>query len=146
MARLAAAGRRHPAVAADEVGEVAQRMRIPIESSTTYRGRNSRPNVPALLLFVGIALGVGVFAAGVRGGGAVVRSAGKPAVAAAAKLVCAAVDGSLCADGNRGLARLARTLSSRAQHGDCRLRDPVAAQRGLVAVVLRTQEYWLGVV
>jgi len=38
-------------------------MRIPIESSTTYRGRNSRPNVPALLLFVGIALGVGVFAA-----------------------------------------------------------------------------------
>ena len=40
-----------------------QRMRIPIESATTYRGRNSRPNLPALVLFVGIALGVGIFAA-----------------------------------------------------------------------------------
>ena len=38
-------------------------MRIPIESATTYRGRNSRPNLPALLVFVGLALGVGVFAA-----------------------------------------------------------------------------------
>jgi translocator protein len=37
-------------------------MRIPIESATTYRGRNSRPNFPALALFVGLALGVGVFA------------------------------------------------------------------------------------
>jgi len=37
-------------------------MRIPIESATTYRGRNSRPNLPALVLFVGLALGVGVFA------------------------------------------------------------------------------------
>jgi translocator protein len=35
-------------------------MRIPIESSTTYRGRNSRPNLPALVMFVGLALGVGV--------------------------------------------------------------------------------------
>jgi benzodiazapine receptor len=38
-------------------------MRIPIESATTYRGRNSRPNWPALALFVALALGVGVFAA-----------------------------------------------------------------------------------
>jgi benzodiazapine receptor len=38
-------------------------MRIPIESATTYRGRNSRPNLPALALFVGLALGVGLFAA-----------------------------------------------------------------------------------
>jgi benzodiazapine receptor len=37
-------------------------MRIPIESATTYRGRNSRPNLPALTLFVGLAFGVGVFA------------------------------------------------------------------------------------
>jgi len=37
-------------------------MRIPIESATTYRGRNSRPNLPALVLFVGLALGVGVLA------------------------------------------------------------------------------------
>ena len=38
-------------------------MRIPIESSTSYRGRNSRPNLPLLFLFVGLALGVGVLAA-----------------------------------------------------------------------------------
>jgi translocator protein len=38
-------------------------MRIPIESSTTYRGRNSRPNLPALLVFVLLALGVGAFGA-----------------------------------------------------------------------------------
>lgn len=34
-------------------------VRIPIESSTSYRGRNARPNWLALLLFVGVALGVG---------------------------------------------------------------------------------------
>jgi benzodiazapine receptor len=34
-------------------------MRIPIESSTSYRGRNARPNWVVLLLFVGVALGVG---------------------------------------------------------------------------------------
>lgn len=34
-------------------------MRIPIESSTSYRGRNAKPNWVVLLLFVGIALGVG---------------------------------------------------------------------------------------
>jgi translocator protein len=38
-------------------------MRIPIESSTSYRGRNSRPNFPALALFVGLALAVGVLGA-----------------------------------------------------------------------------------
>ncbi len=38
-------------------------MRIPIESSTSYRGRNSRPNVPALALFVAAALGVGALGA-----------------------------------------------------------------------------------
>jgi translocator protein len=37
-------------------------MRIPIESSTSYRGRNSRPNFPALLLFVVLALGAGAVA------------------------------------------------------------------------------------
>jgi benzodiazapine receptor len=36
-------------------------MRIPIESSTSYRGRNSRPNLPALAFFVGVALAVGAF-------------------------------------------------------------------------------------
>jgi benzodiazapine receptor len=35
-------------------------MRIPIESSTSYRGRNSRPNLPALALFVVLTLGAGV--------------------------------------------------------------------------------------
>ena len=38
-------------------------MRIPIESSTSYRGRNSRPNLPALTLFVALALGVGALGA-----------------------------------------------------------------------------------
>jgi translocator protein len=38
-------------------------MRIPIESSTSYRGRNSRPNLPALILFVGLALAVGALGA-----------------------------------------------------------------------------------
>jgi benzodiazapine receptor len=34
-------------------------MKIPIESSTSYRGRNSRPNWPALALFLVLALGAG---------------------------------------------------------------------------------------
>ena len=38
-------------------------MRIPIESSTSYRGRNSRPNWLALLLFIGIAMAAGAFGA-----------------------------------------------------------------------------------
>jgi benzodiazapine receptor len=38
-------------------------MRIPIESSTSYRGRNSRPNFPALALFLALALAAGVLGA-----------------------------------------------------------------------------------
>jgi translocator protein len=38
-------------------------MRIPIESSTSYRGRNSRPNLPALAFFVAVALLVGALGA-----------------------------------------------------------------------------------
>lgn len=34
-------------------------MRIPIESSTSYRGRNSRPNLPALAAFLALALSAG---------------------------------------------------------------------------------------
>ena len=34
-------------------------MRIPVESSTSYRGRNAKPNWVVLLLFMDIALGVG---------------------------------------------------------------------------------------
>ena len=34
-------------------------MRIPIESSTSYRGRNSGPSLPALTIFLVLALGVG---------------------------------------------------------------------------------------
>jgi tryptophan-rich sensory protein len=37
-------------------------MRIPVESSTSYRGRNSRPNWPVLALLVGIALAVELLA------------------------------------------------------------------------------------
>jgi translocator protein len=38
-------------------------MRIPIESSTSYRGRNSRPNLPALAISVGVAFGAGALGA-----------------------------------------------------------------------------------
>jgi tryptophan-rich sensory protein len=38
-------------------------MRIPIESRTSYRGRNSRPNWFVLMGFVGSALGLGTFGA-----------------------------------------------------------------------------------
>jgi translocator protein len=38
-------------------------MRIPVESSTSYRGRNSRPNWVALAIFVGLALSAGAIAA-----------------------------------------------------------------------------------
>ena len=34
-------------------------MRIPVESSTSYRGRNARPNYAVLLAFVGLALAAG---------------------------------------------------------------------------------------
>jgi tryptophan-rich sensory protein len=33
-------------------------MRIPVERSTSYRGRNARPNLPLLALLVALALGV----------------------------------------------------------------------------------------
>ncbi len=38
-------------------------MRIPVESSTSYRGRNSRPNWVALAIFVGLALSAGAIGA-----------------------------------------------------------------------------------
>jgi tryptophan-rich sensory protein len=38
-------------------------MKIRIESSTSYRGRNSRPNLPVLGVFLALALGVGAIGA-----------------------------------------------------------------------------------
>ncbi len=38
-------------------------MRIPIEGSTSYRGRNARPNWLALLACIGLALGAGAIGA-----------------------------------------------------------------------------------
>ncbi len=38
-------------------------MRIPIGSSTSYRGRNSRPNLPVLTAFIALALAVGAWGA-----------------------------------------------------------------------------------
>ncbi len=38
-------------------------MRIPIESATSYRGRNSRPNWLALLAFIALALAAGAIGA-----------------------------------------------------------------------------------
>jgi tryptophan-rich sensory protein len=43
-------------------------MKIRIESSTSYRGRNSRPNWPALAVFMLLALGVGAIGAVVSPG------------------------------------------------------------------------------
>src|ERR1700690_1934965 len=43
----------------EAVLQLAHRMRIPIESSTSYRGRNSRPNLPALAGFLLLTFGVG---------------------------------------------------------------------------------------
>ncbi len=135
MAWAAADVRRHPAVPADATSRLAKRMRIPIESSTSYRGRNSRPNLPALALFVVLALGVGVVGAlfspacSARGG-AVVRNVWR------SPLGCRRKTGSrrsgsalyvLMGDGS--LDHLARTLSSRPQRRDRRLLGAVAAQR-----------------
>jgi translocator protein len=39
--------------------EAASEVRIPIESSTSYRGRNERPNWATFVVFVGLALGAG---------------------------------------------------------------------------------------
>jgi translocator protein len=49
-------------------------MRIPIESSTSYRGRNARPNWLALIAFIALALAAGVI-------GAVFSPARSPAAA-----------------------------------------------------------------
>jgi tryptophan-rich sensory protein len=38
-------------------------MRIPIEGSTSYRGRNSRPNFPALAVFLVLSFGAGALGA-----------------------------------------------------------------------------------
>lgn len=38
-------------------------MKIPIRGNTSYRGRNSRPNLPALATFIGLALAVGAIGA-----------------------------------------------------------------------------------
>jgi tryptophan-rich sensory protein len=38
-------------------------MRIPIESATSYRGRNSRPNLPALAAFLALSFGAGAVGA-----------------------------------------------------------------------------------
>ena len=51
MAGVGANARRHRGVA---------QVKIQIPSSTSYRGRNSRANLPALLLFEVVALGVGM--------------------------------------------------------------------------------------
>jgi tryptophan-rich sensory protein len=42
---------------------MANRVRIPIESSTSYRGRNSRPHLPVLAASVVLALGAGAVGA-----------------------------------------------------------------------------------
>jgi len=54
MAGLVADGRRN-------LGDA--QMKIPIRSNTSYRGRNSRPNLPLLTVFVGLALAVGAIGA-----------------------------------------------------------------------------------
>jgi len=44
-------------------------MRIPIESSTSYRGRNARPNWLILAAFIGTALAAGALGCSISGAG-----------------------------------------------------------------------------
>src|SRR6266436_2205778 len=53
---LAANDGRHRAFRLVPIFQVARRVRIPIESSTSYRGRNSRPNWLILAASIGAAL------------------------------------------------------------------------------------------
>ena len=102
------------------------RMKIPIESSTSYRGRNARPNWPALIGFIGpcprgrgpgrdlLARRIG------REPAAWYAALAKPAWAPPASLVRAGMDGAVPADGDRRVAHLARALSSQARGGALR--------------------------
>ena len=66
-------------------------MRIPIESSTSYRGRNSRPNLPALAVFLLLAFGAGAISA-----------AFSPRLSAAAAHIVASLRGAGGARGTKG--------------------------------------------
>src|SRR5260370_29794634 len=59
---LAANDGRHRALRLVPIFQVARRVRIPIESSTSYRGRNSRPNWLILAALIGAALAAGALA------------------------------------------------------------------------------------
>src|SRR6202034_3795570 len=74
LARRAADGCGRRVVGVVPVLEAAGQVRIPVESSTSYRGRNSRPNWLALIAFVALALAAGAI-------GAVFSPARSPAAA-----------------------------------------------------------------
>ena len=80
-------------------------MRIHIESTTSYRGRNSRPNWLALAVFIGLALSAGAVGAIFSPGGSA-RAAEWYAMLAEARLVAARslvrrrLDGAVSADGD----------------------------------------------
>src|SRR5258708_33467305 len=59
---LVANDRGHRALRLVPIFQVARHVRIPIESSTSYRGRNSRPNWLVLAAFIGAALAAGALA------------------------------------------------------------------------------------
>ena len=124
-------------------------MRIPIESSTSYRGRNSRPNWLILAAFVARALAAG--AIGAVFSPAVSAAANhwyamlaKPAMGAAGQLVRAGMDRALCHDGHVRVADLARALSPRPKRGACGLCGPIAAQCRLGAAFFRARNIGAG--
>src|SRR5258708_13628722 len=61
---LVANDRGHRALRLVPIFQVARHVRIPIESSTSYRGRNSRPNWLILAAFIGAALTAGALGTG----------------------------------------------------------------------------------
>jgi tryptophan-rich sensory protein len=63
LAGLAANARCHRDIRVLPIFQTVPRMRIPIESATSYRGRNSRPNWLALLAFIALGLAVGAIGA-----------------------------------------------------------------------------------
>ena len=125
--------------------EIADRMRISVESQTSYRGRNSRPNWLALFLFIGIAMSTGAlnafFSPGLSAAATVlVRVAGETSLDRPQQLVRSCMGDALYPDGHGSLDRLARTLPPRPQHCVARLRGAVDVERALGAAVFRRQE------
>jgi len=121
-------------------------VRIPIESSTSYRGRNSRPNWLILAASIGAALAAGALAAvfSPRMSAAAnhwYAMLAKPAWAPPRSWFGPVWMALYVLMGTSRVADLARTLSPPSKRGaDC-LRDSASAQCPLGARVFRRRKY-----